>query len=218
MNSLFARLVTVAILAVGVIAQSFTINTPTNVVVCQPVRITWSGGEGACLSARHPTSCVHDGNSPNGPAIRDLGSQDGTSFTWIVDFEPGTNLGLALRDNTGELAQTASFVVNSGPNRDCIGGGGGDSSSGGSEPTSSDSSTGAPTPNPPAPSPSSPGTGTGTGTGTSGTPTSSRTNTGTATGTSNPQETEGSDNGASTKAISLGTAGLVGAAVLALLA
>ncbi|TFK75238.1 hypothetical protein BDN72DRAFT_758202 [Pluteus cervinus] len=107
----FARLATLAVMAIGALAQSFTINTPTNVVVCQPILLSWTGGVGA----------IHDGNNPSAAAIEDLGPQNGTSFTWIVNVAAGTSIGLALRDSTGQSVQSASFTVNPGTSTSCVG-------------------------------------------------------------------------------------------------
>jgi hypothetical protein len=114
MKSILA-LATTAILAIGAVAQdTFTINTPSNVVVCLPVLLSWTGGTPPYFLS------VHDGNNPTGPAIEDLGSQDGTSFTWEVKLAAGTSVGLSLRDSTGLIVQSAVFSINSGPDTGCL--------------------------------------------------------------------------------------------------
>jgi len=114
MKSILA-LATAAILAIGVAAQdTFTINTPSNVVVCLPVLLSWTGGTPPYFLS------LHDGNNPTGAAIEDLGTQDGTSFTWTVKQAAGTSLGLSLRDSTGAVVQSAVFTVDSGPDTGCL--------------------------------------------------------------------------------------------------
>jgi hypothetical protein len=115
MKFILARLATAAILAITAAAQDgFTINTPSNVVVCQPILLSWTGGTPPYFLT------IHDGNNPTGPAIQDLGSQDSTSFTWTVNIAAGTSIGLAVRDSTGQSVQSASFPINSGSSTDCI--------------------------------------------------------------------------------------------------
>ncbi|KAG0141419.1 hypothetical protein CROQUDRAFT_663896 [Cronartium quercuum f. sp. fusiforme G11] len=51
------------------------VNTPTSVVTCLPVQLSWTGGAGPyCLS-------LIPGGQPIGAAFRDLGQQTGTSYT-----------------------------------------------------------------------------------------------------------------------------------------
>ncbi|MER6384092.1 Ser-Thr-rich GPI-anchored membrane family protein [Streptomyces sp. NPDC001118] len=94
--------------------ESFTINTPTNVVVCQPVLITWSGGEAPYSLTILP------GSQPGAAPLRDLGQQDGTSYTWTADLPAGTSVGLTLKDSTGQVAQSAPFTINDGPDHSCV--------------------------------------------------------------------------------------------------
>jgi len=115
MKFILARLATAAILAITAAAQGgFTINTPSNVVVCQPILLSWTGGTPPYFLT------VQDVNNPTGPAIQDLGQQDSTSFTWTVNIAAGTSIGLAVRDSTGASVQSASFPINSGSSTDCL--------------------------------------------------------------------------------------------------
>ncbi|KAG2146188.1 Endonuclease/exonuclease/phosphatase [Suillus bovinus] len=92
-----------ALFVASTLAQ-FTINTPANVVECQPTLLTWSGGTGNILP----------GATPNGAAVENLGQQNSTSVTWVCNIQSGTSLGLTLRDSTGLTAQSAPFTVNPG--------------------------------------------------------------------------------------------------------
>ncbi|MFD7169091.1 hypothetical protein [Streptomyces violascens] len=95
-------------------ADQITINTPTNAVVCQPLTLTWSGGEPPYQLKLLP------GDQPSGPALRDFGQQDGTTYTWTVDLPPGTSVGLTLQDSTGAIAQSAPFTINGGSDTSCV--------------------------------------------------------------------------------------------------
>ncbi|ETW83041.1 hypothetical protein HETIRDRAFT_439593 [Heterobasidion irregulare TC 32-1] len=116
MKSAFTSLVAVALFVVAAVAQStLTVNTPANVVVCQPLQITWSGGTAPYFLSVLP------GGDPSGSALEDFGQQTGTSFTWTKVNQPvGTSLGLTLRDSNGLTAQSAPFTVNSGSDTSCL--------------------------------------------------------------------------------------------------
>ncbi|KAH7921038.1 hypothetical protein BV22DRAFT_1114618 [Leucogyrophana mollusca] len=105
MKSSFASL---TLFLVGVLAQQFTINTPANVVECQPTLLAWSGGTPPYYLSVLP------GSSPTAAALENLGELNGTSVTWTVNQPAGTSLGLTLRDSTGATAQSAPFTVNPG--------------------------------------------------------------------------------------------------------
>ncbi|KAF8806957.1 hypothetical protein BYT27DRAFT_7100795 [Phlegmacium glaucopus] len=87
------------------------INTPSAAVVCQPLLIAWSGG--VCT--------ILPGNQPSAPALVTFPSTNATSVTWLVDIAAQTSLGLDLRDSTGNLAQSAAFSVQPGPDSSCVG-------------------------------------------------------------------------------------------------
>ncbi|PPQ64601.1 hypothetical protein CVT26_001999 [Gymnopilus dilepis] len=95
----------IALLASSAAAQ-FTINTPSNVQVCRPVLLQWTGGTPG---------------QPTAPSLVDLGQQTGTSVTWIANLAEGTSAFLDLRDNTGTLAQSGTFTVQAGSNSSCVG-------------------------------------------------------------------------------------------------
>ncbi|KAG1805002.1 uncharacterized protein HD556DRAFT_1437159 [Suillus plorans] len=126
-----------ALFVASTLAQ-FTINTPANVVECQPTLLQWSGGTApyflvgdvllTWLSGIDPQRILfcyllHRGNNfvsilpgatPNGAAVENLGQQNSTSVTWVCNVQSGTSLGLTLRDSTGLTAQSAPFTVNPG--------------------------------------------------------------------------------------------------------
>ncbi|KAG1842017.1 hypothetical protein DFJ58DRAFT_807074 [Suillus subalutaceus] len=104
--------VSLLLFVAGTLAQ-FTINTPANVVECQPTLLAWSGGTAPYYLSILP------GASPNGVALENLGQQNSTSVTWICNIASGTSLGLTLRDSTGLTAQSAPFTVNPGSSTSC---------------------------------------------------------------------------------------------------
>ncbi|KAG1821719.1 uncharacterized protein BJ212DRAFT_1264797 [Suillus subaureus] len=104
--------VSLSLFVAGTLAQ-FTINTPANVVECQPTLLAWSGGTGEFFehAVFRP---ILPGASPDGTALENLGQQNGTSVTWVCNIASGTSIGLTLRDSTGATAQSAPFTVNPG--------------------------------------------------------------------------------------------------------
>ncbi|KAI6165809.1 hypothetical protein EDD17DRAFT_1553388 [Pisolithus thermaeus] len=105
----------VVLFVAGALAQStFTINTPSNVVECEPTLITWTGGTPPYYLSILP------GADPTGTAIESLGQQNSTSVTWVCNIASGTSLGLTLRDNTGATVQSAPFTVNPGSSTSCL--------------------------------------------------------------------------------------------------
>jgi len=83
-------------------AQSLTINTPTDVQVCVPTIITWSGGTGPYFVS------LHDGNNPDGPALIDFGLVTGSSLTWTPNQQ--ISYSCNIKDSTGTIAQSARFT------------------------------------------------------------------------------------------------------------
>lgn len=198
MRSFFC-VATAFLAAASVYAQSFTINTPSNAVVCQPLSIQWQGGVAPYYLS------VLSGNDPTGSALENLGTVNGTSFIWKVNIAAGTSIDLTLRDSAGNIAQTAAFSINSGTDTSCVG-----QAVSGTAGTAS--ATAAPTTG--GTSGASTGTtATGTGTLTSKPGTSpSTTNTGTSS-----SSTKSSSAASSAKVAKIGTAGIIGAALAALL-
>jgi len=191
-----AALAAVAFVQSVVGQASITINTPANVVVCQPILLTWSGGTAPYFLSILP------GSQPSAPALVDFGRQNGTSLTWKVNVAVGTSIGLTLRDSNGLVAQSAPFTVNNGTDTTCVG-----------QAVSTSAGTAVATNTAPAPAPGS------TTPPTSAAPPSGGT-TSTARPAGTPSGAAASPSGAASpnKIPQMGLAGVVGAAVLALLA
>ncbi|KAF5352300.1 hypothetical protein D9758_011925 [Tetrapyrgos nigripes] len=108
----FTTLITSSLaFAATVAAQGLTINTPPNLLLQVPA---WLMASLLCLPGKVvklPTSCVVPGSQSGATPLEDLGQQEGTSFTWNVDIDAGTSVGLELRDSTGALAQSAPVTI-----------------------------------------------------------------------------------------------------------
>ncbi|KAF9474240.1 hypothetical protein BDN70DRAFT_899120 [Pholiota conissans] len=116
MKSFFAPIAVVAALASAVSVQAaFTINTPLNVVVCQPALLNWVEGQAPYFLSILPAG------QPSAAALVDLGQQTGNSVTWLANLGVGTSAFLNLRDNTGAIAQSGNFIILSGTNTTCVG-------------------------------------------------------------------------------------------------
>jgi len=105
--------------------------------------LNWTGGTGPY------TLSVLPGGQPGAAVLEDLGTQTGTSFSWLCKFPAGTSLFLRLRDNLGVLSETAGFIVQPGSSTTCDGaittGGAGTSDAGSTAaPTGSGTGTAAP--------------------------------------------------------------------------
>jgi hypothetical protein len=215
MKSIFASLAAAAVFATSALAQ-LTINTPSNPVVCQPLLITWSGGTPPYYLSILP------GNQPTAQALENFPTQTGTSLTWTVNIAVGTSIGFHIVDSTGASQDSAPFSILTGADTSCVGKN--PSSSGGA--SSTESGTGAATTSAVVTTTSAPATHAATTTA-PGVTTTTGTSKPTTTGTSKPATsgttsaagtTSSKASGAISQNAQFGAAGVVGAAIIALLA
>jgi len=96
----------------GAAAQGLTVNSPQNVVECQPFQFTWTGGSPPYFLSLIPGA----GQNP----IKQFPQQTGTSFTWNVDLPTGTNFIASLKDSSGANAFAASASVIAGSDTSCV--------------------------------------------------------------------------------------------------
>ncbi|PPR02631.1 hypothetical protein CVT24_002202 [Panaeolus cyanescens] len=155
MKSYLAPLAALTLLATETLAQgSFTINSlmlssanPTGFLGLEELHPDF-----LLLTFRHAQfrtiQSILPANQPGAQAIQDLGTQNGNSLTWIADLGVGTSAFLNLKDSTGLIAQSGTFTILDGPNKDCIGknpnasaGSGGGSGGGSPAPNTSASNT-----------------------------------------------------------------------------
>ncbi|PFH53047.1 hypothetical protein AMATHDRAFT_45685 [Amanita thiersii Skay4041] len=112
MMKLFAIVVTLASLVPGIV--SLTVNTPTSVVQCQPIRISWENGTPPFYLSILP------GGTLGAPAIKSFDPLDGNSITWMVDLQANTAITMALKDSTGEEVYSAQVMVQAGNDASCL--------------------------------------------------------------------------------------------------
>lgn len=91
-----------------------TINTPSNVVECQPILFSWSGGQ-----APYYLTLVPGGQSMASP-IKSFATQTGTSYTWNVDLQANTIFNIALKDSTGATAYSDIVTILAGSDTSCV--------------------------------------------------------------------------------------------------
>ncbi|KAI3613646.1 hypothetical protein WG66_013664 [Moniliophthora roreri] len=65
-------------------------------------------------------SSVRDDDNASGPALFDFPVQNGTTLTWQVNIEPGTNLRFRLSDSNGSTSETAPAMVQFGTSTSCL--------------------------------------------------------------------------------------------------
>ncbi|KAN0138970.1 hypothetical protein V8E53_003358 [Lactarius tabidus] len=98
------------------LASAFTVNTPTSVVTCEPVKFTW---DPAGSKAPYYLSLV-PANQPGADPLKEFPPQDGDSYTWEkVDLPPNTSFTTALKDSDGNQVYSAPATVRAGSNTNC---------------------------------------------------------------------------------------------------
>ncbi|TFY73996.1 hypothetical protein EWM64_g10016 [Hericium alpestre] len=115
----FTAIAALAAVVPAVVGQQLTVNTPANVVQCEPVQITWSSTTPPYYLSFVPA------NQPTAPAIKQFPPQQETSYTWLVDLQANTNFCINTSVNEGPTGSSGSS--DSSPSN----------TSGGSSPTSS---------------------------------------------------------------------------------
>jgi len=115
------------------------INTPTNVVECEPIQFNWNGGQSPYYLSLIPAG------QPAAPPLKTFPTQSGTSYTWNVDLQSGTSVTAEIKDSTGAINYSDMFTIMAGSSTSCANttvneGGGSGSSSGGSSSSSGGSS------------------------------------------------------------------------------
>ncbi|KAH6908993.1 hypothetical protein BKA70DRAFT_221869 [Coprinopsis sp. MPI-PUGE-AT-0042] len=93
-----------------------TINTPTGVVQCQPIMLTFGSG-----AAPYYVSAI-PGGQVSAAALRTWDPTSASSLTWNVDIASGTSLSFIVKDSTGAQAFSDSVTVQSSSDSSCLGG------------------------------------------------------------------------------------------------
>ncbi|KAL5503859.1 hypothetical protein ACEPAH_7930 [Sanghuangporus vaninii] len=108
----FAAIALFASLAAQVYA--LTVNTPTSVVQCQPVLLTWTDG----TAPYYPS--IIPGGQVSASALKSFDSTSATQLTWTVDIAAGTSITVALRDSTGEQVYSDAVTIASSSDSSCV--------------------------------------------------------------------------------------------------
>ncbi|KAK0193764.1 hypothetical protein F5146DRAFT_998294 [Armillaria mellea] len=215
--SLFSLSAVCALVGSALAQGDLTINTPAGLTQCLPTLLSWTGGTGPYFLT------VTSGTDPNGNPIANLGEQSGTSFTWTVTFPQGTGLVFNIRDQTGAVKQTAPVTVQTGGSTDCTSSSASGSSTSGATgsstagaTTTAATTTGGATTSATTPAGSTTRTTAAGSSGASTSRASSAGSSGTTAGSSAAASSSG--NAAPTQFSSMGAAGVIGAAIVALFA
>ncbi|EIM84619.1 uncharacterized protein STEHIDRAFT_159284 [Stereum hirsutum FP-91666 SS1] len=103
----------------GVLANFTVSYTPTSVIECQELQVSWTGGDGALTFWSTPDILANNATIP----ITDLGEQS-SPFNWpAVNITSGTAVTIIIQNSTSDLSSTSgdnSFVVGTGPDTSCL--------------------------------------------------------------------------------------------------
>lgn len=117
---MFKSLVPLALLSAFALpgALAFSVDTPPQLVQCQPVKIEWSGASAG------PIDIIFvDPKKPCDSVLADLGTNNtGTSRTWTVDMKAGTSTQVSLLDSDGAEAWSGVVTVGGGSDTSCLAG------------------------------------------------------------------------------------------------
>lgn len=92
--------------------SGLTVNTPSNLVQCQPILLSWADGTPPYYLSIIP------GGQPDAPALEPFPTTEATSMTWIVDIPSGTSITVSLKDNTGAMAYSDMVTIQPNPQGD----------------------------------------------------------------------------------------------------
>ncbi|KAI0346109.1 hypothetical protein BDW22DRAFT_1323204 [Trametopsis cervina] len=71
----------------------------------EPAMITWQGGQ-----APYYVSLIPAGQ-PSAAPLKQFPTQNGNSFTWNVDMQPGTAFTTALKDSSGTIVYSGEQTI-----------------------------------------------------------------------------------------------------------
>lgn len=97
------------------VASALTVNTPASAVQCQPVSLGWGDGTAPFYVSIIP------GGQPSAAALQNLPTQDGTSYTWMVDVPAGTSITVKVVDSTGDVNYSDQITIQQGTTTECSG-------------------------------------------------------------------------------------------------
>ncbi|KAG8948048.1 hypothetical protein FRC04_010090 [Tulasnella sp. 424] len=82
-----------------------SINTPSGVIECLPVQLTFSGTKPPFIITIVP------GGEPGAAPLTTVGTTNQTSLTWIANLPPNANYTAVIRDSIGRTGPSAPFVI-----------------------------------------------------------------------------------------------------------
>ncbi|KIM68376.1 hypothetical protein SCLCIDRAFT_1209192 [Scleroderma citrinum Foug A] len=103
-----------AVAAIVPVAFGLTVNTPGNVVECEPTEFDWSGGQAPYYISLIP------GGQISAPPIKEFPNQEGTSYTWLVDLPVNTIFNFALKDSLGATSYSDILTIGAGSSTSCV--------------------------------------------------------------------------------------------------
>jgi len=106
----------VALLALlpAALAQQLTVSSPSSVVECEPVQLSWNGGTAPYFLSLIP------GGQASAPAIKQFPTQSGTSYTWLADLPSGTTFTISLKDSSGSQQYSSIITIQNGTSTSCV--------------------------------------------------------------------------------------------------
>ncbi|EST06421.1 hypothetical protein PSEUBRA_004318 [Kalmanozyma brasiliensis GHG001] len=112
-----ASVAAAAVVLAGSASALATINTPPSITQCQPASLQWSNAQGTVRINVLP------GGQVSAAPIESLPNQSGASgsYAWTVNIASGTNITLAITDDTGATNYASPLVVLSSSDSSCIG-------------------------------------------------------------------------------------------------
>ncbi|KAJ3552181.1 hypothetical protein NM688_g4285 [Phlebia brevispora] len=119
MKSLAAAVALAVVAPAALAQQTVTVNSLSAVVQCrrvltEPIKFTWSGGTPPYYLSLIPAE------QPQAPPMKIFPTQQGTSYTWIVDMAAGTAFTTVIKDSTGQPNYSSEQVVQNGTDASCL--------------------------------------------------------------------------------------------------
>jgi len=103
----------VILASVAAAVAQLTINTPQGVLACTNQQVTWSGGTGPYILQVQP------GGDTSAAALETFTGIAASPYTWAVTQAANTEVFLRLHDNSGLIAETATFTIQSAGSTTC---------------------------------------------------------------------------------------------------
>ncbi|RXW24300.1 hypothetical protein EST38_g1567 [Candolleomyces aberdarensis] len=108
--------VAAALISVIPAIAGLVINTPTGVVTCQPMMLSYGQGTPPYYVSILP------GGQVSGTPYHTWPATDATSMTWVVDLPGGTAVSLVVKDGTGAQAYSDAITIQPGSDSSCLNG------------------------------------------------------------------------------------------------